>query len=162
MGLVLAVKAFFKALKNSEAAKDFLQDESEKKPKQEKADASHLRLLFLLQNSGRFVDFLKEDISSFSDEQVGAVVRKIHEGCAKSLEDYITIRPVFEHQEGSTVTVPEGYDCSEIKVVGNVKGKAPFKGILRHKGWKAHKTSLPRQLGDFNYEVLAPAEVELR
>ena len=48
-----------------------------------------------------------------------------------------------------------------MKVVGNVKGDAPYKGILRHRGWKAHKLSLPKQVGDIEQAVLAPAEVEL-
>ncbi|MFT4551498.1 MAG: hypothetical protein ACI9S8_000111 [Chlamydiales bacterium] len=166
MGLGLAIKCFFKAFKDSEAARRFVSGETEKISKKndakEKGDYSHLRLLYLLQNSGRFIDFLKEDISPFSDVQVGTVVRKIHEECSKSLEDYITIRPVFEGQEGSSVTIPSGYDPSEIKIVGNVTGNTPLKGILRHKGWKAHKLSLPQQLGESKQEVLAPAEVEVQ
>lgn len=166
MGLGLAIKCFFKAFKDSEAAEKFVSGESEKTTKKTtaktKEDHSHLRLLHLLQNNGRFIDFLKEDISPFSDAQVGAVVRKIHEDCSKSLEDYITIRPVFEDKEGSSVTIPSGYDPSEVKIVGNVTGNTPLKGVLRHKGWKAHKLSLPKQLGENKEEVLAPAEVEVQ
>ena len=166
MGLRLAIKCFFRAFKDSKAAENFVSGESEKAIKKmeakEKGDYSHLRLLHLLQNSGRFIDFLKEDISPFSDGQVGAVVRKIHEDCSKSLEDFITIRPVFEELEGSSVSIPNGYDPSEVKIVGNVTGNTPLKGILRHKGWKAHKLSLPQQLGEHKQEVLAPAEVEVQ
>ena len=43
--------------------------------------------LVLLQREGRLVDFLKEDISSYSDEQVGAAVRQIHASCSKVLNE---------------------------------------------------------------------------
>jgi hypothetical protein len=133
MGLGLAIKAFFKALKNSKEAEEFLGDKKEEKVKIKEADTSHLRLLHMLQNSGRFIDFLKEDIVPFSDAQVGAVVRSIHEECGKSLENFVTIRPIFEEKEGDMITVAEGFDPSEVKIVGNVKGNPPYNGVLRHK-----------------------------
>jgi hypothetical protein len=166
MGIGLAIKCFFKAFKDSKAAEKFISSEKEKKEQKletkEKEEHSHLRLLYLLQNSGRFIDFLKEDIASYNDAQVGAAVRKIHENCGKSLEDYITIRPILEEAEGSSITIPHGFDPTEVKVVGNVKGEAPFQAKLRHKGWKAHKLSLPQQLGEQKQEILAPAEVEVQ
>ncbi len=159
MGLGLAFKAFFKALKEPKKAQEFI-DET---PKQiETHDLSHLRLLSILQNSGRLVDFFKEDITKFSDAQVGAAVRKIHQDCAKSLEELIAIRPVFEEQEGARINVPQGYDPSTIKVVGKVKGEPPFSGILVHKGWKAQKRSLSKKVGEQHCEVICPAEVEIR
>ncbi len=161
MGLGIAFKAFFKALKNKKEAEKFVNTEENLQIKEETTDHSHLRLLQLLQHSGRLVDFLQEDISGFNDAQVGAVVRKIHEGCRGSLEDFVTVRPLFDEQEGANVTIPENYDPAEVKVVGNVKGDAPYKGILRHRGWKAHKLSLPKQVGEIQQAVLAPAEVEL-
>jgi len=126
------------------------------------ADTSHLRLLTMLQSSGRLVDFLKEDISDYSDAQVGAAVRKIHEECAKSLEDTITIRPVMAENEGTTVKVPPGYDASCIKVVGKIKGEPPYTGVLVHKGWKAHKRSLPKNLSTESSDIICPAEIEVK
>lgn len=160
MRLFIAIKAFVKALKDPQAGNNFLADTKNKGG--EKADATHLRLLLQLQQSGRFIDFLKEDISSFNDAQVGAVVRDIHAGCSQHLEDVVTIRPIFEEDEGSEITVDSDYDASEVRLFGNIKGKAPFKGVLRHKGWKAHKHSLPEQLGEQKKEILAPAEIEVR
>ncbi len=160
MGLGIAIKAFFKALKNRESAERFIKDTPALQIK-EVVDDAHLRLLASLQRSGRLVDFLKEDISKFSDAQVGAAVRKIHADCSKSLEEMITLRAVFEEAEGTQVTVPTGYDPSEVKVTGRVSGSPPFKGILRHKGWRAHKLSLPKQVGEHKRDVIAPAEVEL-
>lgn len=159
MSLSLALKAFFKAWNHPEEAKKFLQDA---KPQIESHDYSHLRLLSLLQQGGRLVDFLKEDIASYSDAQVGAAVRKIHEECNKSLEELVTIRPVMEENEGATVKVPLGYDPSTVKVVGKVKGDGPYTGVLVHKGWKAHKRSLPKKIGDQLSEVICPAEVEVK
>jgi hypothetical protein len=163
MEFFLSIKAFFKALKDPKAAQEFVQGQLPKleqaKPEQ---DASHLRLLALLQQSGRLIDFLKEDITSFSDAQVGAAVRKIHQDCAKSLEELVTIRPVLEEREGSIVNVPQGFDPTSIKIVGHVKGEAPYKGVLIHKGWKAHKRSLPKRIGESSSDVICPAEVEIK
>lgn len=163
MGLLIACKAFWKALKNREEGKQFVGDQTkeiDEKPK-EKSDHSHLQLLNLLQNNGRFIDFLQEDISEFDDAQVGAVVRTIHAECSKSLEELVTIRPLYTEEEGSKITLVEGYNPAEVKVVGNVKGKPPYKGTLKHKGWKAHKLSLPKQVGEIKADVIAPAEVEV-
>ena len=159
MSLGIAIKAFLKAFKNPKKAQEFL---SEEKPLLPSTDASHLRLLCMLQQSARLIDFLKEDISSFDDAQVGAAVRKIHQDCSKTLEDFVTIRPVLEEMEGSKVHLPKGYDSTKIKVVGKVKGEPPYNGVLVHKGWKAHKRSLPKQVAEPTLDVLCPAEVEVR
>jgi hypothetical protein len=163
MGLMLAIKSFFKALKDPVRAKVFVSDKNfEIELTESNEQPSHLRLLHLLQQSSRLIDFLKEDISAFDDSQVGAAVRKIHEDCGNTLEELVTIRPVMEQSEGQKVNVPHGYDPLKIKVVGNVKGEPPFVGILVHKGWKAHKRSLPKKVGDHFTEVICPAEVEIR
>ncbi len=159
MGLTIAIKAFFKALKEPVKAEEFLQD----KPKQiEHGDPSHLKLLTLLQQKGRLVDFLMEDIKDFSDDQIGAAVRQIHADSAKCLEEYVTIRALRDENEGSIVRVEKGYDPSLIKVIGKVTGEPPFSGILIHKGWKAHKRSLPKKTGDQIKEIICPAEVEIK
>lgn len=160
MSLLLAIKSFFKALKNPEEAQTFL--EEKKALSQDSGDVSHLRLLALLQQTARFVDFFKEDISSFDDAQVGAAVRKIHQDCSKTLEEFVTIRPIMEEQEGAKINIPKGYDPLKIKVVGNVKGEPPYAGTLVHKGWKVHKRSLPKQTIELSSEILQPAEIEIR
>lgn len=163
MSLVIAIKAFFAALKDPSRAEKFLlpppQKEKEVAPS---ADRSHLRLLSLLQDSSRLVDFLKEDLSAYDDAQVGAAARKVHEDCGKCLEEIVTVRPLMEEREGTKITVPHGYDASKIKVVGKVKGEPPFSGTLVHKGWKAHKLSLPKKIGEQIHEVICPAEIEIR
>lgn len=159
MKLWLAIKAFMAAWQNPERAEQLLQVTEKKK---EREDPSHLRLLVLLQQDGRLIDFFKEDITSFSDAQVGAAVRKIHQDCSKSLEELVTIRPLMSEAEGATITVASGYNPAEYKIVGKVKGEPPYTGKLVHRGWKAHKRSLPKCSLEQAAEVLAPAEVEVR
>lgn len=152
MRLIQAFTAFYKEL--------FGKTEEPKKIEEIKEDPSHLQLLAVLQSSGRLIDFLKEDITDYSDSDIGAAVRKIHADCAECLEQLVTIRPLIDENEGSKITVGVGYDASAIKLVGNVK-EAPFSGIVVHRGWKAHKKSLPKQTKT-HHEVIAPAEVEIK
>lgn len=160
MRLWLAIKVFFEVLFNPSKAQRLLEEKSIEK--EEVTDQSHLRLLSLMQESGRLIDFLKEDISAFNDAQVGAAVRKIHQDCSRSLEELVTIRPVMDENEGANIQVPVGYDASQIKIVGKVSANPPFTGVIVHRGWKAHKRSLPKKVGTQMSEILCPAEVEVR
>jgi hypothetical protein len=160
MGLMTAFKAFFNALRSPSQAEENPVVKEERVSAS--TDRSHLRLLNLMQHSSRLIDFLKEDLSSYSDAQVGAAARKVHEDCAKCLEELVTLRPLMEENEGSKITVPQEYDTAKIKVVGNVKGQPPYTGTLVHKGWKAHKQSLPKKIGEAHPEVICPAEIEVR
>jgi hypothetical protein len=45
--------------------------------------------------------------------------------------------------------------------VGNVHGAPPYRGTLRHRGWRAAGLTLPELVGGHDPSVLAPAEVEL-
>jgi hypothetical protein len=165
MALWMAIKAFFKALRNPNEAKQFIEADAAPQitsSEDTDIDLAHLRLLGLLQRSGRLIDFLKEDISTFPDNQVGAAARQVHKECADLLEDLVTIRPIFQDEEGSKVRVPVGYDADSIKVIGNVKGNPPYEGILMHRGWKAHKRSLPRNISEKHTEVIFPAEIEVK
>jgi hypothetical protein len=49
----------------------------------------------------------------------------------------------------------------EVKLVGNVAGSAPYRGVLRHRGWKIEDLTLPQRIGEHDPRVVAPAEVEL-
>jgi hypothetical protein len=120
-----------------------------------------LQLLALLQREGRLVDFLEQDIVPFSDAEIGATVRVVHEGCRKALRAHAKIEPVMKEQEETTVTVPVGFNPAEVKLSGNVQGSAPYKGTLRHRGWRASELSLPTPVKGHDATVIAPAEVEL-
>ena len=119
------------------------------------------QLLGILQREGRFIDFLEEDMSSFSDAEIGAAARVVHEGCRKALHEHFDLGPIRTEEEGAKITVEEGFDASAIRLTGNVVGKPPFEGALQHKGWRVSKIKLPKLTEEHDAKVLAPAEVEL-
>lgn len=128
---------------------------------QEASPAAALQLLGLLQRDARFIDFVEEDIAGYSDTEIGAAARLVHEGCRAVLREHFTIRPVREEPEGSRVTLAEGFDASAIRLTGNVVGSAPFHGNISHRGWKVAAVRLPRLAERHDATVIAPAEVEL-
>jgi hypothetical protein len=122
---------------------------------------SALVLLGLLQKEGRLVDFLHEEITAYSDQEIGAAARVVHEGCQRVLNDYLSIEPVRHEAEGSRITLLAGFDAAAMRPVGNVIGEPPFTGQLIHRGWRADSVNLPKVVGDRDVSILAPAEVEL-
>ena len=120
-----------------------------------------LQLLGLLQREARFVDFVQEDTASYSDADIGAAARVVHEGCRKVLRAHFTIAPVRSEAEGSHVTLAAGFDATTVRLTGNVVGQAPFTGTLGHRGWHVTDTRLPQLTDDKAAAVLAQAEVEL-
>jgi hypothetical protein len=120
-----------------------------------------LQLLGLLQREGRLVDFLAESIDGYDDASIGAAVRDIHKGCKKVLTEHFGVVPVMDAEENEAVTVDAGFDPGRIRLVGNVAGDGPFKGTLRHHGWRAAKVSLPVVTAAVDTTIVAPAEVEL-
>lgn len=120
-----------------------------------------LQLLGLLQQESRFIDFVEEDIQSFSDAEIGAAARIVHEGCHKVLHHHFELAPVRSETENSRVTIQKGFDPSSIRLTGNIVGKAPFKGTLVHRGWKITDTKLPKLAENHNVNMVAAAEVEL-
>lgn len=120
-----------------------------------------LQLLSLLQREGRLVDFLQQDIADFSDADIGAAARVVHDGCARALGAHAKIEPLRSESEGARLTLEAGFDAAALKLTGNVAGKPPFSGVLRHRGWRAASIELPELVGDYDASVLAPAEVEL-
>lgn len=127
------------------------------KPQSGPADGA-VQILSVLQRDARLVDFLMEDISAYSDDQVGAAVRDVQLQSRQSLERYLKLQPVIDGVEGD-FTKTEGLAAASVKLVGNVppSGKAAG-GVLRHKGWRAEKVDLPT-LPPGN--ILAPAEIEV-
>jgi len=121
-----------------------------------------LRVLAVLQRDGRLVDFLLEDIDPYDDSQIGAAVRDIHRGCRKALKDYLTVTPILPGLEESEVTIAPDFDPAAIRLTGNVQGSPPFRGVLKHHGWRVEAVHLPALPGARDdSSVLAPAEVEI-
>ena len=130
------------------------------KPAVESVDRA-IQMLALLQRDGRLIDFFTEDITSYQDAQIGAAVRDVHENCRKVLEHYLRLEPIIAEEEGHPVTVESGFDPAEIKLVGNVTGKPPLRGLLRHGGWQVKDVNLPPLPAGNGRSVIAPAEVEV-
>jgi hypothetical protein len=120
-----------------------------------------LQLLSLLQREGRLVDFLEQDVAGFKDEEIGAAARVVHEGCRKALRAHAALEPVRKEEEGAKVEIEEGFSPAEVKLSGDVKGRGPYKGVLRHRGWRAKELRLPVPAAGYDPHVLAPAEIEL-
>ncbi len=120
-----------------------------------------LQLLSLLQKEARFIDFIKEDVSAFSDAEIGAVARVVHQGCSKAVSEHFTLAPVSNDPEGNRVTLNKGFDAASFRLTGNIVGEAPFTGTLVHKGWQVTDLRLPKLTEGHNAKIVAPAEVEL-
>lgn len=118
-------------------------------------------LLGLLQQEGRLVDFLQQELTGFEDADIGVVARSVHEGCRKVLSANMSIKPIRDEPEGQSLTLPVGFDADSVKLTGGVTGAAPFTGILRHRGWRAENVSLPVESSAARAAVLCQAEVEL-
>jgi hypothetical protein len=120
-----------------------------------------LQMLSILQRDSRLIDFLMEDISAYSDDQVGAAVRNLHQQSRETLQRYIGLKPVIDGVEGSPTRI-ESRDPATVKLLGNVPadGKAS-QGILRHKGWRVEKVELPKLTPSQNVNIIAPAEIEI-
>lgn len=168
--IVLAFRSFFAILFEgrlpSDIAKEFgfIENKPQPVPKpvpQFKPSDGALQLLGILQRDSRLIDFFMEDISAYSDDQVGGAVRNLHEQCRKTLDRYVHLSPVVDGVEG-TFTKVETNDPAMVKLLGNVpaNGKAPG-GLLRHKGWRADRIDLPPLAPSQISAVIAPAEIEI-
>lgn len=130
-------------------------------PKPKKRSAEPLRLLALLQREGRVLDFFLEDISGAPDDLVGAGVRELHRKAQAVLKEHLTLEPVLPQKEEETVEVPAGFDPSAIRLTGNVSGNPPFRGTLKHHGWRVKDYKLAAPPEGQDEFVVAPAEVDL-
>jgi len=120
-----------------------------------------LALLGLLQREGRLIDFLREPLDDYQDADIGAAARDVHRGCKKVLDQVFQLEAVMPGEEDSKVSVPKGFDPTEVRLIGEAKGEPPFSGTLRHHGWRATGATLPTLAEGVDRAVVAPAEVEV-
>jgi hypothetical protein len=120
-----------------------------------------LQLLGLLQREGRLMDFLQEDMSAYTDAQVGAAARVVHDQCKRALDSHLQLERIRSEDEGSRVSVPKGFSPSEIRLLGHVSGEPPWSGALTHAGWRVARIELPKLSDGHDVHIIAPAEVEL-
>lgn len=122
-----------------------------------------LQILQILQRDSRLIDFLMEDIASYSDDQIGAAVRTLHADCRASLNRHVTLAPMIDGVEGTyqKLDASKAPDPNRVKLIGNVpaSGKVPG-GMLRHRGWSASTVNLP-PLGKQDPAAISPAEIEV-
>lgn len=118
-----------------------------------------LQLLTLLQREGRFVDFVQQEVLKFSDAEIGAAARLVHDGCRRVLHSHARVVSVRQEPEGAPLTLERA--SADVKLVGNVAGSAPYRGVLRHRGWRVEELSLPKLIGAHDPHLVAAAELEL-
>jgi hypothetical protein len=169
----IAVQAFLRALGDAEFAEHLrlgavapLADAPHPEPQQLTTGSVRdlrpaLQLLAVLQRDGRLVDFAQQDIATYSDADVGAAARVVHDGCRRGLQSVVTLSPIMNEPEGQAVSIDGGYDAHAIRLTGNVGAGPSFRGKLKHKGWRATELRLPELIDDNDCTVIAPAEVEL-
>jgi hypothetical protein len=168
--IVLAFRCFFGMLFGGHFSDELLTDLglTQRKPAPPpappapvvRASDGALILLSVLQRESRLVDFVMEDIAAYSDDQVGAAVRGIHDQCRDALARCVKLEPVIDGVEG-TFTKPTTRDPAAVKFVGNVPAGKPQGGLLRHKGWRASSIDLPALAPKQDVNIVAPAEIEV-
>lgn len=130
---------------------------------QPKVSDGALQVLHLLQRDSRLIDFLMEDITLYTDDQIGAAVRTLHTESKASLARHFVLNPVIDGVEGTYQKLDSSKipDPNRIKLIGNVPASGKVGGgTLRHRGWMASSVNLP-PLGKQDPTILAPAELEV-
>jgi len=126
------------------------------------ARSDALTLLETLQREARFLDFIQEEITPYSNEQVGGAVRDVHRGCQAVFKRLFQLGPAIDVAEGSPVTLSGNESAAQYRLVGNVTDRRPVTGVVVHPGWKAERCDLPVWTGAADsQQLLAPAEVEI-
>lgn len=117
-----------------------------------------ITLLSSLQREARLVDLIQEDLSGFSDEQVGAAARPCLQQSAATLKRLLNLAPVCDAADGSTVDVAPDESAARYQWSGE---GASNSGSLIHHGWQATQIELPTYTGDAADALLiAPAQVQ--
>ena len=124
-----------------------------------------LILLSLLQDKGRLLDYVMEDITTYSDAQVAAASRVVHQGCAAVIKEYLALTPAHSGEEGERITIAQSADPNQYRLLGKVPGEPPYSGVVVHRGWKTTKLALPRftrVVDPTGANIITPVEVEVR
>jgi hypothetical protein len=124
-----------------------------------------LILLSLLQEKGRFLDYVMEDITAFNDAQVAAASRVVHQGCSAVIKECLALSPTHEGKEGERITLDRSSDPHRYRLLGKVPQQPPYTGVVVHRGWKTTKLALPRvtrPVDPTGPNVITPMEVEVK
>jgi hypothetical protein len=124
--------------------------------------AEALQMLSLLQQRGRFVDFVMQDIAPIANEQIGAVARFVHQGCRSVFDELFEINPVREEGEGATITLAGAPDPEQVRIQGRTP-TYPTQATIVHRGWLTNRVTLPSVTTERHPPyVIAPADAEVR
>ena len=127
--------------------------------------ADALILLSLLQERGRFLDFVAEDISAYGDAQVAAASRVVHQGCKAVIDECLALAPAHAGAEGDRITVDPAADPNRYRLQGKLAHQPPYSGVVVHRGWKTTRLTLPRHtrpIDPAGENIVAPIDVEVR
>lgn len=130
-------------------------------------EAQVINFLGMLQEQGRLVDFLMDDIAGYDDSQVGAAARVVHQGCREVLNQCFNIRPVIEGEEGQQTELEPEQNSRRFRILGTVSSAGGRKtGTVMHRGWQTTKVGLPKPAADAVQHdqaalIIAPAQVEV-
>ena len=134
----------------------------EAKPAPQPSRSEALTLIAALQRDSRLVDFLQEDLTGYSNDEIGAAARDVQRDAKACLTRIFALEPVRTEPEESSVSVDAAADPAAQTLVGQVGDAAPASGTLVHHGWRATKCELPSWSGrDSAALVVAPAEIEV-
>lgn len=182
MALGTAFRAFFAALLNQDVARQLktvldgggeaaapalpeakspVAEESpvaEPAPPKTASRSDAITLLATLQREARLIDLVKENLSAYSDAQIGAAARPCLQQCAATLERVMSVHPIVTANDGSMIDVPESAGPSRYQWIGEGSGTS---GKLVHHGWKVDQLELPQWTGPHQDSgVIAPVQLQ--
>lgn len=133
---------------------------------EQSCDAAVVQFIARLQEKGRFLDFIMDDIAAYDNESVGAAARIVHQGCCDVMHDSFTIETIFPGEEMEEITLADNYDSHLFRLVGNVPENAPYEGHVLHRGWKTTRVNLAQVVNTEEHietarSIMAPADVEI-
>lgn len=133
---------------------------------EQSCDAAVVQFVARLQEKGRLLDFIMDDIAAYDNESVGAAARIVHQGCCEVMHDSFTIETVFNGEEMESISLADNYDSHSYRLIGKVPEAAPFVGQVLHRGWKTTRVNLPQIVNTEEHievarSIMAPADVEI-
>ncbi len=119
-------------------------------------------MLSALQREARLVDLIQEDLSKYSDAQVGAAARPCLQSCASTLSRLFGLAAVSDAGEGASVDIGDeignGGSPARYQWIGEGSSTS---GKLVHQGWQATQVDLPTWTGaEADANVIAPAQLQ--
>lgn len=124
-----------------------------------------LYLISMLQEKGRLLDFVMDDISTYRDEDVGRVSRIVHQGVKEVFTKIMDIKSIHAGVEGEKITLNGAADFSSYKLIGTGTKTPPLTGVVVHKGWKLEKFNLPKissTVDQTSNMIIQAVEVEVK